>query len=61
MQEGNESLGMLENVQFERKTVTLSPVTYIIVGSKKLGSDLFHVGSVLIGSESIKTKTRPSE
>ena len=35
---------------------TLSPVAYITVDFKKLVSDLFHAGSAMVGSESIKRK-----
>ena len=61
MQEGNKSLGMLKNVQFGREISTLTPLAYITVDFKKLVSDLFHAGSALVGSRSIKRKTRPSE
>ena len=61
MQEGNKSLGMLKNVQFGREIFTLSPVAYKTVDFKKFVSDLFHAGSSLAGSQSIKRKTRVSE
>ena len=61
MQEGNISLGMLKNVPFGREIFTLSPAAYITVDSKKLVSDLFHAGSSLVGSESIKRRKRSSE
>ena len=48
MQEGNKSLGMLQNVQFGRETFTLIPVAYITVNFKKLVSDLFHAGSAVV-------------
>ena len=48
MQEGNTSLGMLEFVQFGQEMFTLSPLTYITVGFKKLVNDLFHAGSAVI-------------
>ena len=52
---------MLKNVQFEQEIFTLSPVAYITVDFKRLVSDLFHAGSALVGSKSIKRKTRLSE
>ena len=52
---------MFKNVLFGRENVILSPVACITVDLKKLVSDLFHVGSALVGSESIKRKTRLSE
>ena len=51
----------IKNVQFEREIFTLSIVAYITVDLKKLVSDLFHVGSALVESESIRNKTRLSE
>ena len=42
MKEGNKSLGILKDVQFERDIFTLSPVAYITVDFKKLVSDLVH-------------------
>ena len=44
MQEGHKSLGMLKNVKFGREP-------YITVDFRTLVSDLFHVGSSLVGSE----------
>ena len=44
MEEENESLGMLETVQFGREMFTLSLVSYITGDFKKLDSDLFHAG-----------------
>ena len=61
MQEGNKSSGMLKNVQFGLEIFTLSHVAYIIVDFEKIVSDLFHAGSALIESESIKRKTMHSE
>ena len=44
MQEGNKSLSMLRNVQFERDIFTLiCPVSYITVDIRKLVSDLLTV------------------
>ena len=48
MQEGNKSLGMLKIVQFGREILTLSPVAYITVDFKKLVSDPFHAGSIVV-------------
>ena len=60
MQEGNKSLGMLKKCTiFGREIFTLSPVASIAVDFKKLVSDLFHAGSTLVESESIKRKTSP--
>ena len=53
MQEGNKSLGMFKNMRFGRENFILSPAAYITVDLKRLISDLFHVGSALVGSESI--------
>ena len=36
---------------------TLSPVFYLTVDFKKVGSDLFHAGSTLVESKCIKRKT----
>ena len=58
MQDGNKSLGMLKNVQFGREIFTLSPVAYMAVDFKKFVSDLFHAGSILVESKSIKRKKR---
>ena len=55
MQEENKSLGMLKNVQFGREIFTLSPLAFITVYFKMLVSDLFHAGSALVESESIKS------
>ena len=49
-------LGMLKNVQFGRKIVTLSPVAYITVDFEKLLSDTFHAGSALVECKSIMRK-----
>ena len=48
MQEVNKSLGMLKIIVFGRETFTLNHVGYITVDFKKLVSDLFHTGSVVI-------------
>ena len=48
MQGGNKSLGMLKIVQFGREIFTLSPVAYVTVDFKKLVSDLFHAGSIVV-------------
>ena len=48
MQEGNKGLGMLKIVQFGREIFTSSPVAYITVDFKKLVSDPFHAGSVVV-------------
>ena len=52
---------MLKDVQFGQKIFTLSPGAYITFDFKKMVSDLFHAGSTLVESESIKKKTRLSE
>ena len=59
--EGNKRSGMLKNVQFGRTIFTFSPVAYVTIDFKRLVSDLFHAGSALVESKSIKRKTRPSE
>ena len=48
-------------MQFGREMFTLSPVADITVDLKQLVSDLFHAGSTLVESESIKRKTWLSE
>ena len=48
VEEGNKSLGMLKIVQFGREIFTSSPVAYITVDFKKLISELFHAGSVVV-------------
>ena len=58
---GNKSFGMLQNVQFGREIFTLSLEAYVTVDFKKLVSDVFHAGSALAESESIKRKTKLSE
>ena len=45
----------------DEKFLLLCPVSYITIDFKKLVSDLFHAGSALVESESIKRKTRLSE
>ena len=60
MQEENKSLGMLKNGQFGQEILTLSPVACITVHFKTLVSNLFHTGSALVESKSIKRKTRLS-
>ena len=45
IQEGNKSLGMLENMRFEWEIFTFSPVVYITVDFKKVESELFYAGS----------------
>ena len=52
---------MLKNVQFRREIFIFSPVAYIAVDFKKLVSDLFHTGSSLVDSESMKREMRLSE
>ena len=48
-------------MQGGNKSFSLSPVAYIRTDVKKLVSDLFHAGSALVESKSIKRKTRLSE
>ena len=50
-----------KNVQFGLECLTLRPVAYMAVDFKKFVSDLFHDGSAMLESESIKRKTRLSE
>ena len=57
----NQKLGYAKNVRFGREIFTSTPVAYITVDFKKLVSDLFHAGSALVGSESIRRQTRLSE
>ena len=52
---------MLKSVQFGLQIFTLRPVAYMTADFKKLVSDLFDAGSALVGSKSIKGKTRLSE
>ena len=52
---------MLENVKRRREIFIFSPVAYIAVDFKKLVSDLFHAGSFLVDSESMKREKRLSE
>ena len=58
MQEENKKVGYAKNVQFGREVFTLSPVAYTTVDFKKLGCDLFHTGSALVESESIKVQMK---
>ena len=48
MQEGSNSLGMLQILQFGREIFILSPVACVTVDFKKLVSDLFHAGSAVV-------------
>ena len=56
-----QKFGYAKNVQFGREIFTLSLVAYISIDFKKLVSDLFHAGSAMVESESIKRKTKLSE
>ena len=54
MQERNKSLSMPENMQFVWEIFSLGPVAYITVNFRKVASDLFQAGSVLVESEPFK-------
>ena len=56
-----QKFGYARKYAFGLKICTLRHVAYIAIDFKMMVSDLFHAGSTLVESESIKRRTKLSE